>query len=216
MSSSSSNHQWLYVFINFNGENTHPSFVSHLYDALSNAGIKAFIEDGSLEKGDEVHQLVQAVKLSRISLVVLTTNYALSTWCLDELIRIMETRKNYGQVVIPIFYHVIPSDVRDQKGHFALGGAGFKRDVRRWSAALHEVASLSGFELSTDRSEAEAINAIVNQVFQNFPSANVEMKPSPEVNLQPTTNEEMESSPKALQYGSNTTYLLMYSCKHSL
>ncbi|XP_057454333.1 disease resistance protein RUN1-like [Lotus japonicus] len=142
MAASSSNHQWIYdVFINFRGNDTRDSFVSHLHAALSNAGIDAFFDDKSLEKGDELKSV---------------------------LLRAIEG--TYGQLVIPIFYHVEPSDVRYQKGPFALEVNSRRRGRRRenlvgWRTALHEIANLSGYDLSTDRSEAEAINNIVKNVF---------------------------------------------------
>ena len=43
---------------------------------------------------------------------------------LNELVKIMECRKEMGQTVVPIFYHVDPSDVRKQMGSF---GEAFSR-----------------------------------------------------------------------------------------
>ena len=52
-----------------------------------------------------------------ISIIVLFENYASSTWCLDELAKIVECKK-YDQLVRPIFYDVDPSEVSNQKGKF--------------------------------------------------------------------------------------------------
>lgn len=118
--SSSSDHPWIYdVFINFRGVDTRKTFVSHLYAALSNAGIHTFIDDQKLEKGEEVGPgLKLAIEGSQISIVVISRNYTKSKWCLNELVHIMECRKNYGHVVLPVFYGVEPSSIRNLNGDF--------------------------------------------------------------------------------------------------
>lgn len=60
--------------------------------------------------------------------------------------------KNIGQIVVPVFYRVDPSDVRNQTGIF---GDGFLKLEERfmewpeklesWRIALREAANLSGF-----------------------------------------------------------------------
>ena len=52
-----------------------------------------------------------------ISIIVLSKNYVSSTWCLDELAKIVECKK-YDQLVWPIFYDVDPSEVPNWKGNF--------------------------------------------------------------------------------------------------
>ncbi|CAI8608152.1 unnamed protein product [Vicia faba] len=102
----SSDHPWIYdVFINFRGEETRHNIVSHLYVALSNAGINTFLDNKNLTKGEELGpELMRAIEGSKISIVVLSVNYTNSSWCLNELLHIMECRKKYGQIVLPVFY----------------------------------------------------------------------------------------------------------------
>jgi hypothetical protein len=53
-SSSSSDHPCTYdMFINFRGEDTRKTFVSHLYAALTNAGVNTFLDNEELRKGEE-------------------------------------------------------------------------------------------------------------------------------------------------------------------
>ncbi|TKY63438.1 TMV resistance protein N [Spatholobus suberectus] len=107
------------VFLSFRGEDTRFSFTSHLYAALQNAGIIVFKDDQSLRWGHHVSpSLLQAIEYSKISVVVFSTNYAESRWCLAELNKIMECHRTIGQVVVPVFYDVDPSEVRHQTGHF--------------------------------------------------------------------------------------------------
>ena len=68
---------------------------------------------------------------------------------MDELAKIMECRKEMDQIVLPVFDHVDPSDVRKQKGSFGEAFANHKinadeEKVQRWKAAMAEAGSLSG------------------------------------------------------------------------
>ena len=62
---------------------------------------------------------MKAIEELRISIVILSKNYASLTWCLDELANIIQCMKVIGMTVLPIFYDVDPSDVHIQKGTFA-------------------------------------------------------------------------------------------------
>ena len=88
------------------------------------------------------------------AIVILSKNYASSTWCLDELVKIMECKKKMGQIFLPIFYDVDPYEVRKQTGTYAQAfdehEIRFKENIDKvhmWRATLTEVANLSGFPL---------------------------------------------------------------------
>ena len=61
------------------------------------------------------------------SIVVLSKKYASSGWCLEELVKILESKTGMEERVLPIFYNVDPSDIRKQKGEF---GKAFNRLVK--------------------------------------------------------------------------------------
>ncbi|XP_030942924.1 TMV resistance protein N-like [Quercus lobata] len=152
VSFSSSTPQWDYdVFLSFRGEDTRNGFTGHLYQALCDNGINTFI-DNDLQRGEEISvELVKAIKSSMISIIIFSQNYAFSSWCLEELVEILNCKQN-GQLVLPVFYKVDPSKVRKQEGKFKLAMAKhenkFKNNtekVQRWRAALNEAASLSGW-----------------------------------------------------------------------
>jgi hypothetical protein len=137
------------VFLSFRGEDTRDNFTAHLYHALRMKGINTFIDDDELKRGEKISPaLLKAIELSRISIIVLSQNYASSKWCLDELVKIVETK---GQMVLPVFYKVDPSDVRHQKNRYedalAEHAKRFNNDmkVQSWKAALTQVANLSGW-----------------------------------------------------------------------
>nr|XP_023899755.1 disease resistance protein RLM3-like [Quercus suber] len=145
-------HRWRYdAFLNFRGEDTRSGFTDHLYQALKRKGISTFMDD-KLSRGKEISsELLKAIESSKTSLVVLSENYASSSWCMDELVHILECNKKYGQSVIPVFYKVDPSEVRKQTGKYGLALAEHESDnigkVQKWREALIEVANLSGFAL---------------------------------------------------------------------
>ena len=152
-SSSSSTHRWDYdVFLSFRGEDTRKNFTSHLYKALCDQGFNTFIDD-DLPRGEEISmKLVKAIESSMISIVIFSKNFASSTWCLNELVKIFECRRSNGQLVFLIFYKVSPSEIRKQDGEFGITLAEheekFKDDiekVQRWRTTLTETANLSGF-----------------------------------------------------------------------
>ncbi|KAM3269282.1 hypothetical protein P3S67_026932 [Capsicum chacoense] len=111
--------RWKYVvFISFIGEDTHKTFTGHLYEGLKNQGIFTFLDDNRIEDSIPEERL-KAIEVSQFSLVVFSKNFSTSRWCLNELVKIMEcSLKENGQTVIPIFYDVDPSHVRNQTGDF--------------------------------------------------------------------------------------------------
>ncbi|QHO34518.1 TMV resistance protein N [Arachis hypogaea] len=139
------------VFISFRGEDTHASFTSHLFKALSRKLIVTYTDD-LLHEGDSITSLLlRAIEESCLLLVVFSENYASSKWCLQELAKIMECKKEFGRLVIPVFYNVDPSHVRYQLGSYS---EAFKKhlqnnkkaDVQKWREALTAAANLEGLD----------------------------------------------------------------------
>ncbi|CAL9007207.1 unnamed protein product, partial [Prunus brigantina] len=155
-SSSVTHDSWTHdVFLSFRGEDTRTNFTDHLYKALSDKGIVTFI-DLELTRGEEMSPaLLKAIEESRFSLIVFSENYGSSRWCLDELVKILQCKERKQQIVLPIFYKVDPSHVRNQtKSYgdaFAEHNCRYKDNmekVLKWRNALREAANLSGLPLS--------------------------------------------------------------------
>ena len=146
------------VFLSFRGEDTRDNFTSHLYAALCRKKIETFI-DNQLIRGEDISpSLLDAIERSKISVVIFSKGYASSGWCLEELVKILECKDKYGQIVIPVFYHVEPSNVRNQTGIFGDAFSMFEErfvgredKLRTWRIALREAANISGFDSNTVR-----------------------------------------------------------------
>ncbi|XP_019152236.1 PREDICTED: uncharacterized protein LOC109149060 isoform X4 [Ipomoea nil] len=145
------------VFLSFRGTDTRKNFVDHLYKELQQKGIRTFKDDEGLEKGHRIEKLHQIIRESQFAVVVFSQDYASAKWCLEEIATIMECQQKYGEeIVIPIFYDVEPSVVRNQTESFA---ESFKRHeekntekakVERWKEALKKAGKSSGYHLQND------------------------------------------------------------------
>lgn len=153
------------VFLSFRGLDTRYSFTDHLHKALVDANITTFLDDEEIETGEDLKPVLKhAIRTSKASIIVLSKNYATSTWCLDELVLIFEQRLISDHIVIPIFYHVAPTDVRKQQSSFGEAMANHKKRMEAetneekrcqlaqkidlWIKALTNVADLKGMDVS--------------------------------------------------------------------
>ncbi|KAL2977324.1 hypothetical protein AAZX31_13G060100 [Glycine max] len=158
------------VFLSFRGEDTRKNFTSHLYEALKQKKIETYI-DYRLEKGDEISAaLIKAIEDSHVSVVIFSENYASSKWCLGELGKIMECKKERGQIVIPVFYNIDPSHVRKQTGSYEQSFAKHTGEPRcsKWKAALTEAANLAAWDSQIYRTESEFLKDIVKDVLRKL------------------------------------------------
>ncbi|XP_050376195.1 TMV resistance protein N-like isoform X2 [Argentina anserina] len=159
------------VFLSFRGADTRNNFTGHLYTYLDQKGVKTFIDDEELRKGEEISSaLLKAIEGSKISIVIFSENYASSSWCLDELVKIVECKQLKQQLVWPVFYKVDPSVVRHQNGKYGEALAKHElrfRDnmdkVKRWRTALRDVANLSGWTF-LDGHEASFTSSIAEEI----------------------------------------------------
>ena len=157
-SSSSSEEEKYDVFLSFRGVDTRENFTSHLYAALCRKKIETYI-DYRLKRGGEISPaLLKAIEVSKLSVIIFSENYASSSWCLDELVHILECKKTNAQFVVPVFYKIDPSNVRKQKGSFEVAFVEHEKrfrekinKVQQWRMALEEAANLSEWDSMVTR-----------------------------------------------------------------
>jgi hypothetical protein len=165
------------VYLSFSSGDTGNTFTENLYRTLDKKRINTFRVDKNLKDYHRTDQLnhasrvnknlkdyhltdqlnpisaeiLDAIEKSGTALVIFSENYVSSTWCLGELNKIVDCRKG-GLKVLPIFYHVGPSDLQYQRGIFEVAFAEHEKrfnenTVQKWRAALTKVANLPGMHI---------------------------------------------------------------------
>ncbi|KAL4300808.1 hypothetical protein AHAS_Ahas17G0237900 [Arachis hypogaea] len=124
------------IFISFRGKDTRKGFFSHLHVALRESQIETFRDDDNMETGRVVwDELVDAIRNSKLFVVIFSENYASSWWCLRELVEIMECKnRNEHVFMIPMFYEIEPTHVRKQTRTYRTIFAkheGFTKDLAK-------------------------------------------------------------------------------------
>ncbi|XAR49158.1 hypothetical protein NMG60_11032252 [Bertholletia excelsa] len=153
------------VFLSFRGEDTRYGFTSRLHAELVRNGVRTFIDDEGLDRGDEIApSLLAAIEDSAASIAIISKRYASSWWCLEELAKIVDCRK----LILPVFYEVDPSDVRRQKGPFEddlrLQELRFGVEkVLRWRKAMEKTGGIAGWD-SRIREESKLIQSLVQKI----------------------------------------------------
>ncbi|KAL4571739.1 hypothetical protein LXL04_018504 [Taraxacum kok-saghyz] len=167
------------VFLSFRGEDTRKNFIDHLYSALHQKSIHTYKDDEKIKKGKRISdELIGAIADSRFYIIVFSKDYASSSWCLEELVTIMEYQKMTEHTAYPVFYDVEPAEIRKQSGAVEKAFAKHKHekeeDIEKWRKALKEAADLAGWELknSVDGHEAKFIRKIIEELSLELRSIN--------------------------------------------
>ncbi|KAJ9675895.1 hypothetical protein PVL29_024726 [Vitis rotundifolia] len=162
------------VFMSFSWKDTGNSFADRLYAALVKKGLHPFREAiGKPDDKEDSAESLMAIEKSKLFIVIFSQNYARSPYKLDELVKIMECRRATGKLVLPVYYHVNPSDVRIQKGSY--GNAFYdhyskqRENIGNWRTASTEAGKLKGYyHLDQERFEPTHIKEITNSVFKRL------------------------------------------------
>ncbi|KAJ9554593.1 hypothetical protein OSB04_018638 [Centaurea solstitialis] len=161
------------VFLSFRGADTRNTIVDHLYSALVQQGVYTYKDDQTLPRGETIGpSLLKAIEESQIAVIVFSENYADSSWCLQELAHIMRCKDERGLIVMPIFYHIDPSELRKQKGKYGKALAKHKshsKNVESWRKALVDAGNLSGDVFNGP--ETIFIKQIVDTISNRLPVA---------------------------------------------
>ncbi|XP_050369384.1 putative disease resistance RPP13-like protein 1 [Argentina anserina] len=112
-----------------------------------------------------IPQLCASIEESKIVVVVLSTNYFSSRWCLDQLVKAFECNK----LIVPVFDGIDSIALRSENGPVADTFSNHQlifsenpEKVRIWRRAIDEVANLGGWHLHSD--ESQIIEDIVQSV----------------------------------------------------
>ncbi|CAK9229345.1 unnamed protein product, partial [Sphagnum troendelagicum] len=166
------------VFLNHRGPDVKMNFVAHLHEALLQARLHPFTDMESLVQGQPGQpSIYEALRGASVHVAVFSRGYADSTYCLDELCAMLESKK----LLIPVFYDVSPGDLKCtnelQNGAYANAFRETHKNqpqaqVEKWKKALSDAAELNGFRLANyNGHEARLKQDIVIAVQKALPSS---------------------------------------------
>ncbi|PKI60659.1 hypothetical protein CRG98_018950 [Punica granatum] len=142
------------VFLSFRGPDVRKSFADFLYHGLENAGISVFRDEEELPVGEPIQpNLVQAIKQSKIFMPIFSSDYASSKSCLMEVQQMKGCLGGGDHKILPIFFDVGPSVVKDQIDTFEISFIEHERNgvdpetISKWKFALKEIGHLKGWDL---------------------------------------------------------------------
>ncbi|XP_057849182.2 toll/interleukin-1 receptor-like protein [Cryptomeria japonica] len=147
------------VFLNHRGKDVKETVASLIFHNLKNKGLKVFLDKNSIQVGSNIPQVIgDAIYSASIHVVIISANYAESSWCLKELTLIFKT----GAPIIPVFCGVEPSELRmkDKDGVYARAFQKHKQSgnfephaVEEWRKAFREVSYIKGYIFTGDQGE---------------------------------------------------------------
>lgn len=162
------------VFISHRGPEVKNTFAGYLYRDLCAHGLQPFLDREELRAGECIDpQIEGAIKSAYVHIVILSPGFADSRWCLDELLLML---KKTGDIIIPIFYNVKPSEPRwANDGRYAQAltkheqtGRYKRQTLGNWRNALKVVSYRVGFELDTyNGDEVKLLEKVVGCVLKH-------------------------------------------------
>jgi len=101
------------VFLNHRGPDVKKTFASDLYRRLKAHGLRVFLDQQELQKGEKLTcQIEGAIRAASVHIAIFSPNHAESKWCLDELLLMLESMRDKGYKILPVFFRVKPSELR--------------------------------------------------------------------------------------------------------
>ncbi|XP_045829241.1 TMV resistance protein N-like [Trifolium pratense] len=157
------------VFLISSPNGNSKTFTDYIYQALLDSKITTV-----RYSSDE--DITTTMEKCRISMVVLCENYAYSTKCLDELVKIIDSYDTKRKEVCVIFYKVEPSDVWFQKNCYERSLIEHEKSLGRdsetvkgWRMALSRICDLGGQHCKEDKYESGYLRKIVKDTSAKLP-----------------------------------------------
>ncbi|KAH7431028.1 hypothetical protein KP509_08G026000 [Ceratopteris richardii] len=115
--------------------------------------------------------VLNVIKSSKVHVIFLSTNFASSNRCLEEVVHIMNTQDSSEASdasarpkVLPVFYDLEPFTVRCQQTDYDFSKipGSTEEERKRWDSALYELSLLNGFEYNTKSKQKEIMEPAVD------------------------------------------------------
>ncbi|RDX93322.1 TMV resistance protein N, partial [Mucuna pruriens] len=159
------------AFLCFRGD-TRYTFTENLFQALLHRGFRTFKDNPVMERGTRITvELPRAIEVSRVFIIVLSKNFASSSYCLFEVVKILdEFAKGKGRWILPVFYYVDPSDLLDTYEQALIDMKEWYSDeqIQEWRTALSKLSkNKNGCE---NKFEYQHIEDILKEVSRHVTS----------------------------------------------
>ncbi|KAM7481667.1 hypothetical protein LguiB_006250 [Lonicera macranthoides] len=133
-------------------------FTNDICEALMSKRFRVFRnksndDDLKGEEEDVKPKLRKALQVSKITIIFFSKNYISSKSCLDELVMILQSKKIFGYIFLPMFWDVDPAELKQQTGNVSEIFARFREDaekenkIKEWGEALREATKFAGLVL---------------------------------------------------------------------
>ncbi|GLJ10584.1 hypothetical protein SUGI_0131140 [Cryptomeria japonica] len=183
--SASSSKPWD-VFINHYGKDVKHTFAASIFNTLDRTGLRVFLDKHGIENGDIIPtEIEEAMRSVSVHIAIFSPNYARSPWCLAELSFMLKTKAK----IIPVFYHVDPSDLRwvaQGKGEYAPAFSDYEEKgrytsvkLKEWKMALETISMHSGCVVTDNFDEGEVLKEIANIVLKTTGKAPLDVAKHP-------------------------------------
>ncbi|KAG9452692.1 hypothetical protein H6P81_005596 [Aristolochia fimbriata] len=150
------------VFINHRGVDTKRTIASLLYDRLTQLNLRPFLDNRSMEPGEQlVQSIASAIGSCKVGVALFSPRYSESYFCLQELALMVEAKKK----VIPIFFDVKPSDLRAM----ACAAGCPPKEMLRFRRALEEASYTVGLTFdSTSGNWSDLVKTATDIIVKNM------------------------------------------------
>ncbi|XP_057436424.1 uncharacterized protein LOC130728855 isoform X2 [Lotus japonicus] len=169
-----------HIYFSANIESACLEFTKSLHGALVQQGFKIIPKASFHLSRKNFKGLEEEIAKSRCSIIVISKEYARDFKGLQELVKILKCKETIQQLILPIFYNVDPSDVRDVKRSFKDGLQHAKENameemkqlyneeamLKEWTSALYELGRLPGKQYIKG-SQDNFIQEIIDHVKNN-------------------------------------------------
>ncbi|CAN1751413.1 Disease resistance protein L6 [Linum perenne] len=142
------------VFLSFRGPDVRKTFADVLYKFLYHSKVRTFLDDKELGEGEIIApSLEKAIKESKVYIPILSSGYASSKWCLQELALMVKwCKQGDDRIILPIFYMMEPRDVRHQERSYKKAFQSHRKKydaeiIEEWKEALKEVGEMKGWSI---------------------------------------------------------------------
>ncbi|XP_059063904.1 disease resistance protein Roq1-like [Cryptomeria japonica] len=163
------------AFISHRGPDVKHTLAKQLYDLLKARKCRAFLYREEIEGGDSIPAAIHnAICSSVVQIAIFSRRYAESSWCLDELVLMLEQT---DALFIPVFYDVQPwelGDIENEQSQYSAAFSDYQRKGRnlhkleQWKTSLESASKKPSYEKSEHEEMPLIYKRFSDLVFSNL------------------------------------------------